>query len=124
VVHSFAAAQRRAHPDATESEQAGWDRVPSRVHPLLWTRKDGRKSLLLGATASEIIGWPAGEGTALLERLVGWATQLRFTLRHQWRRGDLVIFDNTGLLHRALPFEPTSARLMHRTTLVGEEAVA
>lgn len=124
VVHSFAAAQRRAHPDATGSEQAGWDRVPTRVHPLVWARRDGRKSLLLGATASEIIGWPAGDGAALLERLVEWATQPRFTLRHQWRRGDLVIFDNTGLLHRALPFEPTSVRLMHRTTLVGEEAVA
>jgi alpha-ketoglutarate-dependent taurine dioxygenase len=44
-------------------------------------------------------------------------------LRHHWRRGDLVIFDNTGLLHRAMPFEPTSPRLMHRTTLVGTEPV-
>ena len=48
----------------------------------------------------------------------------QFVLRHHWRRGDLVMWDNTGMLHRALPFEPTSRRLLHRTTLVGEEAVA
>ncbi len=124
VVHSFAAAQARAHPDATPDERAGWDRVPSRVHPLVWTRKDGRKSLLLGATASEIVDWPAAEGAALLDRLLQWATQPQFVLRHQWRPGDLVIWDNTGMLHHALPFDPTSQRLMHRTTLVGEEAVA
>jgi len=33
------------------------------------------------------------------------------------------MWDNTGMLHRALAFEPTSVRLMHRTTLVGEEPV-
>jgi alpha-ketoglutarate-dependent taurine dioxygenase len=45
-------------------------------------------------------------------------------VRHRWRRGDLVIWDNTGVLHRALPYGAASRRLMHRTTLVGEEAVA
>jgi alpha-ketoglutarate-dependent taurine dioxygenase len=64
------------------------------------------------------------DGQALLDRLLEWATQPQFVLRHQWRQGDLVIWDNTGMLHRALPFEPTSSRLMHRTTLVGVERVA
>jgi alpha-ketoglutarate-dependent taurine dioxygenase len=124
VVHSFAAAQRRAHPEASADDQARWDRVPSRVHPLVWTRRGGRKSLLLGATAGEVVGMPTAKGQALLDRLLTWSTQSQFTLRHQWRRGDLVIWDNTGMLHHALPFEPTSPRLMHRTTLVGVEAVA
>lgn len=124
VVHSFAAAQLRANPDPSDEERAAWERVPSRTHPLVWTRGNGRKSLLVGATAGEVVELPGDEGRALLERLLEWATQPRFVLRHQWRRGDLVIWDNTGMLHRALPFEPTSRRLMHRTTLVGEEAVA
>ncbi|CAI7979955.1 Taurine catabolism dioxygenase TauD [Frankia sp. Hr75.2] len=123
VVHSFATAQRRAHPDATEEQQAAWARVPAREHPLVWTRQTGRKSLLLGATAGEVVGLPADEGRALLERLLDWSTQPRFVLRHRWRAGDLVIWDNTGMLHRATPFAATSRRLMHRTTLVGEVAV-
>jgi alpha-ketoglutarate-dependent taurine dioxygenase len=124
VLHSFAAAQQRAHPEATADERAAWNRVPVREHPLVWTRRDGRKSLLLGATAGHVVGMPPEEGEALLDRLLAWSTQPRFVLRHQWRQGDLVVWDNTGMLHRALPFQPTSPRLMHRTTLVGVEAVA
>lgn len=124
VKHSFAAAQLRANPDASPADRTEWERVPSKVQPLVWTRRSGRKSMLLGATAAEIVGLPAVESAALLEQLLEWATQPRFVLRHKWRRGDLVIWDNTGMLHRAIPFEPTSCRLMHRTTLVGEEAVA
>jgi alpha-ketoglutarate-dependent taurine dioxygenase len=123
VVHSFAHAQSLANPDATEDQRRSWDRVPARAHPLVWTRRNGRQSVLLGATAAEIVGWPAKRGRALLDRLLDWSTQPQFTLRHQWRKGDLVMWDNTGMLHRALPFEPTSVRLMHRTTLVGEEPV-
>ena len=124
VVHSFAHAQSLANPDATEDQRRSWDRVPARVHPLVWTRSNGRQSLLLGATAAEIVGWSASKGRDLLDRLLDWSTQPQFTLRHQWRMGDLVMWDNTGMLHRALPFEPTSVRLMHRTTLVGEEPVS
>jgi alpha-ketoglutarate-dependent taurine dioxygenase len=124
VLHSFAAAQNKAHPEASADERAAWERVPVREHPLVWTRRDGRKSLLLGATAAEVVGMPADEGAALLDRLLAWSTQPQFVLRHHWRRGDLVIWDNTGMLHRALPFQPTSPRLMHRTTLVGVEPVA
>jgi len=121
VLHSFAAAQLLANPDASDEERASWDRVPTQVHPLVWTHRNGRRSLLLGATAAEVAGWPAEKGRSLLDRLLEWSTQPEFVLRHHWQRGDLVVWDNTGMLHRALPFEPTSLRLMHRTTLVGEE---
>jgi alpha-ketoglutarate-dependent taurine dioxygenase len=124
IVHSFAAAQARAHPDASDDQRELWGRVPARVHPLVWTRRDGRRSLLLGATADHVQGWPVVEGRRLLERLLAWSTQPEFVLRVRWRRGDLVVWDNTGMLHRALPFAPTSPRLMHRTTLAGEEQVA
>jgi alpha-ketoglutarate-dependent taurine dioxygenase len=124
VVHSFAAAQHRAHPDATGEVRASWDRVPARTHPLVWTHRNGRRSLLLGATAAEVVRWPAAKGQALLDRLLEWSTRRSFVVRHRRRRGDLVMWDNTGMLHRALPFAPTSRRLLHRTTLVGEEAVA
>lgn len=124
VVHSFAHAQSLAHPNPSEKERRAMDKVPTRVHPLVWTRGNGRKSLLIGATAAQIVGWPAERGRALLDRLLDWSTQPRFALRHRWQPGDLVVWDNTGMLHRAQPYEATSRRLMHRTTLVGEEAIA
>ena len=123
VVHSFAASQLLVHPSPSPGERAAWDRVPSREHPLVWSRRDGRRSLLIGATAGEVVGRPAGEGRAVLDRLLAWATQPQFTIRHRWRRGDLVVWDNTGMLHRARPYGETSSRLMHRTSLAGDEPV-
>ena len=124
VIHSFAAAQSLVTLDPTPELRALWDRVPAREHPLVWTRPDGRRSLLIGATGGEAVGIPHKEGRALLDRLLAWSTQPRFVLRHRWRKGDLVVWDNTGMLHRALPYAPTSQRLLHRTTLVGELAVS
>lgn len=124
VVHSFSTAQLLANPEPTDKQRAAWARVPTQVHPLVWTRRTGRKSLLIGATAGEVVGMPPEEGRALISRLLEWSTQPRFALRHHWHRGDLVLWDNTGMLHRAIPYTATSRRLMHRTTLIGEEAVA
>ncbi|MGC7101519.1 TauD/TfdA dioxygenase family protein [Amycolatopsis lurida] len=124
VVHSFTASQLLVYPDPSPKERAAWDRNPAREHPVVWTHRDGRKSLLIGATAGKIVGLPPEEGRALLDQLLAWSTQPQFVVRHQWRPGDLVIWDNTIMLHRALPYSESSARLMHRTSLAGEEAVA
>lgn len=123
VVHSVAASQLLLTPNPTPEQQSAWDRAPSREHPLVWRRRDGRKSLLIGATAGHIVGMDSDRSRATLDEILAWSTQPQFVLHHQWRVGDLVIWDNTGMLHRAMPYEPTSRRLMHRTTLVGEEAI-
>jgi hypothetical protein len=57
---------------------------------------------------------------ALLDRLLEWSTQPQYVYRHRWQPGDLVVWNNTGMLHRATEFEPSSRRVMHRTTLSGE----
>jgi len=49
------------------------------------------------------------------------ATQEQFTYSHEWSVGDLVIWDNTGTMHRAEAYDPTCGRMMHRTKLEGEE---
>jgi alpha-ketoglutarate-dependent taurine dioxygenase len=123
VVHSVTASQLLLNPDPTQEELTKWNRGPSREHPLVWTRRDGRKSLLIGATAGEIVGLRQQDGRTVLDRILAWATQPQFVLRHRWRVGDLVVWDNTGMLHRATPYKPTSRRLMHRTTLVGDEPI-
>ena len=122
VRFSADSAYRKVDPNPSEKQVAQWATVPKSEHPLVWKRQDGRRSLVMGSTAEAVIDMPDDEGQALLRRLLDWATQPEFTLSHSWREGDLVIFDNTGLLHRAMPYSATSPRLMHRATIAGDEA--
>ena len=121
VRFSADSAYRKVDPNPSEKAVAQWATVPKSEHPLVWKRQDGRRSLVMGSTAEAVIDMPDDEGQALLRRLLDWATQPEFTLSHSWREGDLVIFDNTGLLHRAMPYSATSPRLMHRATIAGDE---
>lgn len=124
VVHSFEAAQRLTHPDPSEEEVAFWRKRPSKEQPLAWRHESGRTSLVLGATVDHVVGMDPEESRALVERLTQWATRPEFVYRHEWSVGDLVIWDNRGTMHRALPYAADSERLMHRITLVGTEAFA
>ncbi len=124
VVHTFEAAQRLMYPEPSDEELAYWRQRPGKEHPLVWRHADGRRSLVLGATADHVVGMSEEESAAYLDKMLEWSTQRRFVYRHHWEVGDLVIWDNRGTMHRALPYEPTSNRIMHRTTLVGDEAIA
>jgi alpha-ketoglutarate-dependent taurine dioxygenase len=64
------------------------------------------------------------ESTRLLVRLREWATQPRLVYSHSWAVGDAVMWDNTGTMHRAMPYDPDSGRLLHRTKTAGEEPIA
>jgi len=63
------------------------------------------------------------EGEALLAELLERSTWPERVYRHEWNLGDLVILDNRGVLHRAAPYDPSSGRDMHRTSLVGDESI-
>ncbi len=92
--------------------------------PLVWNHRSGRKSLVLGCTAYQVMGMSPKDSAELLVMLREWATQPDFVYRHEWSVGDTVIWDNTGTMHRAIPYDPASGRMMHRTKLEGEEAFA
>lgn len=121
VHHSFEAAQRLVDPDPTPEVLAAWRTQKTHDTSLVWDRKDGRKSLVIGATAEYIVGMDPVESRELLDELLTWTTQDRFSYSHEWQVGDVVIWDNTGMLHRALPYDPSSEREMHRTTMGGNE---
>lgn len=123
VVHSILATQRLVNPDLTDDEVAFLRKRPAKEHPLVWTHLSGRRSLVLGATTERVVGMDDRDGRAFLDDLLDQATAPDRVYRHDWAVGDLVIWDNTGVLHRALPYDPSSARDMHRTTLYGKEAV-
>ena len=81
---------------------------------------NGRKAVYAGAHASHVIGWPLAQGRALIAWLNEFATQPQFRYSHPWRQGDLVIWDNRAVLHRATAYDTVHRkRLMQRTTVRG-----
>jgi alpha-ketoglutarate-dependent taurine dioxygenase len=123
VLHSARAGVRRVFESEAELAEIRVGSVAG-ARPLVWTSSSGRKSLLIGETADRIIGMPLAEGRALLARLLEWAGQPDFSYSHQWQEGDLVMWNNCGALHRVIPYDRNSGRMMHRTSLAGVEAVA
>jgi alpha-ketoglutarate-dependent taurine dioxygenase len=90
--------------------------------PLVWKHRSGRKSLVLGCTAHHVVGMNWTESARLLNGLREWATSAPFHYAHEWSVGDAVMWDNTGTMHRARPYDPDCGRLLHRTKTAGEEA--
>jgi alpha-ketoglutarate-dependent taurine dioxygenase len=124
VVHSLEAANRLMKPNPSEQELAIWRRGGSKEHPLVWKHRSGRKSIVLGATASHIVGLPDEESRALVAKITEQSTRPEIVYSHEWQVGDLVVWDNCGTMHRVIPYDAASGRMMHRTTLHGVEAIA
>lgn len=121
VIHSVEAAVRPVHGHPSEERRARYKALAAVMEqPLVWTHEDGRKSLLLGTHADGIVGMPGPHGRALLTRLQQWAAQPDLVYTHKWTVGDLVIWNNQGVMHRVVPYTD-EGRVMHRTTIAGKE---
>jgi alpha-ketoglutarate-dependent taurine dioxygenase len=124
VGHCLSAALSKLYDMPTKEDFARWNAIfPRLEHPLVWRQENGSSALLIGSTANDIAGFTEVQSKTLLAELLDWCTQERFTYRHKWRAGDLVIFNNPGLLHRSYPYTNAAGRVMHRTTLKGCEAI-
>ena len=100
LVHSWEASRMNTgNRPATEDENAT-------VHPLLtrWFAPipipQGRA--FTSVRTCHVVGMEPEASRSLLEELQGFATSSRFLYRHRWQPGDLVIWDNRSLLHRAI----------------------
>jgi alpha-ketoglutarate-dependent taurine dioxygenase len=124
VIHSLEAANRLMTPEPTEQQLAIWRRGGSKEHPLVWRHRTGRKSLVLGATVQCIKGMSDEDSRALVAKLTAHSTRREIVYQHDWKVGDLVVWDNCGTMHRVIPYDAASGRMMHRTTLHGVEAIA
>ena len=78
---------------------------------------------MIGATADHVVGMERDDGQGAARRPAGRATAPERVYRHEWSVGDMVIWDNTGVMHRACPYDPASSREMHRTTMSGDEPI-
>jgi alpha-ketoglutarate-dependent 2,4-dichlorophenoxyacetate dioxygenase len=121
VHHSIAYSRQTLGFEFSEGEQ---DALKGAIHPLVRTiPRSKRRSLYVASHASRIIDWPVPEGRLLLRDLIEHATRPEFVYRHQWRGGDLVIWDNRATMHRARPFDDAKYRreLRRVTTLDVEQ---
>jgi alpha-ketoglutarate-dependent taurine dioxygenase len=123
VVHMQETIQRHVFSNPTDAQVARWRSRPTKTHPLVWNHQSGRKSLVLGLTATAIEGMDPIEGRMLIRQLQEWASQPQYIYRHEWHLDDLLIWDNTGVMHRVQYYQPDCGRMLNRTTLVGEEAL-
>jgi taurine dioxygenase len=111
---------RRGFVDATDASQTvGAEHPIVRTHPVT-----GRRALFLGRRRNAYIpGLPLAESEALLDALWAHATHEKFTWYQQWRRGDLILWDNRAVMHRRDAFDPATRRIMHRTQIKGDRPV-
>jgi alpha-ketoglutarate-dependent 2,4-dichlorophenoxyacetate dioxygenase len=111
----------RALVGFTDFPQAEKDQYPPSPQRLVRTHPGSkRKTLYLSAHGSHIVGWPVADGRLLLLDLSAHATQDRFVYRHEWRIGDLVIWDNRCTMHRGRPHDETKARDLRRATTLDQ----
>jgi alpha-ketoglutarate-dependent taurine dioxygenase len=124
VAHSVWATVFYYEPEPSLAKLKGMQAIGERELPLVWKHRNGRKSLIIGCTAHRVLEVSPMKSAELLVGLREWATGEQFSYSHKWSVGDLVMWDNTGTLHRAEPYDLQSGRLLHRTKLAGEEPFA
>jgi alpha-ketoglutarate-dependent taurine dioxygenase len=124
AVHSVYAGVRPILDYSVTPENWAGGQPNTTEQPLVWTHESGRKSLVLGVQMESIVGMELVEGRALINRILEWAAQPEFKYRHKWSEGDLVIWKNLGALHRVIPYDSASGRLMHRTSLARMKVAA
>ena len=112
----------REHPLSEEQLKS----VPDVAAPIVRTHPvTGRKSLFINeGHTSAIPGLPEAEGAALIAQLCAHIISPEFRFEHQWRAGDLLMWDNVSVQHKAnFDYDLPLRRLMHRTTVRGSPPV-
>lgn len=124
ATHSYFWSRRRAGYPYTEEEV---DAKPHAAHPVVHTHASGRKAIFVGAHTRDIVGMDREEGRKLIDDLIAWCTQDKYTLAVHYKPGDMTIWDNLCTLHRGGEYDDTEYRRdMRRTTVraAGQQEVA
>jgi alpha-ketoglutarate-dependent taurine dioxygenase len=121
--HSLRYSQARAGftSEAGSTYQYGLDQKEAPLRPLVKLHPvTGRRALFIGRHAHAIPGLEPAESERLLDELLDFACRPPRILCHRWRPGDLALWDNRCVLHRARPYDPKLPRVMHHTRIAGD----
>ena len=121
AVHNLDFSRTRRHGEDPMTEAQRRERPPV-DHPIVRTHPEtARKCIFLGDHAEYILGMDYDEGRALIEELNALAVHSDLTYRHRWSPGQLILWDNRCVMHRATEYDPaTQRRVIRRCTVVGE----
>lgn len=122
AIHRYSARRRVADSPRPKLTRQQLDETPDIAHPIVRTHPcTGHKALYV--TAGECVGIegvPEDEALDLIAELDAHIVRPEFLYRHQWRVGDLLMWDNAASMHLAIcDYALPERRLMHRTTVIG-----
>jgi alpha-ketoglutarate-dependent taurine dioxygenase len=121
--HDFALLSKLTGSPAPKGEER--KAMPPVWHPLVRRHPvSGKKSLYVSSIYNDgIEGMEDSAARRLIEELSDFAAQPQFMYRHEWAPHDVLMWDNRCTVHAVTPHDPTERRVMHRTTIVGNEPV-
>jgi len=121
VVHNLDFSRTRRHGEDPMTEAQRLE-VPPVDHPIVRIHPEtGRKCIFLGDHAEYIVGMGYEEGRALIEELNAMAVHPDLTYQHHWSPGQLIVWDNRCLMHRATDYDPAvQRRVVRRCTVLGD----
>ena len=121
AVHNldFSRTRRHGEDPMTEAQRKA---VPPVDHPMVRTHPDtGRKCVFLGDHAEYIVGMEYDEGRDLIEELNALIVHPDLVYEHHWSPGQLLVWDNRCVTHRATEYDAaTQRRVIRRCTVLGE----
>ena len=121
--HSLYQSQAKIGYEIKTGSGYGFHTKGAPLRPLVKTHPvTGRKSLFIGRHAYRIPGMDDEEAQGLLDDLVTFACRAPRILAHRWRAGDVVIWDNRCVLHRARPYEFSRPRTLRHVRVAGDPA--
>jgi alpha-ketoglutarate-dependent 2,4-dichlorophenoxyacetate dioxygenase len=119
--HDYAHSRSQIAPDLASPEERA--ALPPQCWRMVWKNPvNGRGAIYLASHAYAVEGMDAAAGKQLIDELMEFATAPGTSYLHQWRRGDVVMWDNRATMHRGRPWPAHEARLMIRTTISATEA--
>jgi alpha-ketoglutarate-dependent 2,4-dichlorophenoxyacetate dioxygenase len=119
--HDYAHSRSKITPDLASPEERA--ALPPQCWRMVWTNPaNGRGAIYLASHAYSVEGMEPGLGKKLIDELMVAATAPGTSYIHQWKSGDVVVWDNRATMHRGRPWPAHDARLMVRTTISATEA--
>src|SRR3954462_12679271 len=119
--HDYAHSRGQIAPGLASPEERA--ALPPQCWRMVWKNPiNGRGAIYLASHAYAVEGKQPAEGKKLIDELMAFATAPGTSYLHQWRRGDVVMWDNRATMHRGRPWPAHEARLMIRTTISATEA--